>query len=82
VYEVVAVGVTVQVAVVLVAHVPPVQTNEVAAGEQDEVKVDVPPEAIVAGDALKVQLGTGVVTATVATALTAPVPPAFTPATV
>lgn len=77
-----AVGVTVQVAVVLVAHVPPVQTNEVAAGVQVEVRVDVPPVTIVAGDALNVQLGTGVVTVTVAPTLAAPVPPAFTPATV
>lgn len=82
VYEVEAVGVTVQVAVVLVAHVPPVQTNEVAAGVQVEVRVDVPPVTIVAGDALNVQLGTGVVTVTVAPTLAAPVPPAFTPATV
>jgi hypothetical protein len=82
VYEVVAVGLTVQVAVVFVAHAPPVQTNDVAAGVQEDVNVDDPPEATVAGDALKVQFGKGIVTVTVAPTLGVPVPPAFTPATV
>jgi hypothetical protein len=42
---------------VVPAHVPPVQTNDVAAGLQLGVRTDVPPEAIDAGDALKLQLG-------------------------
>jgi hypothetical protein len=82
VYAVVDAGLTVQVAVVFVTHVPPVHTNDVAAGVHDEVRVDVPPVTIVVGDALKVQLGTDVVTVTVTLTLAAPVPPAFTPATV
>ncbi len=47
----------------------PVQAYEVAAGLHVAVSVDVPPDAIVAGDALKLQLGTvGAVTVTLANA--------------
>ena len=60
------VGVTEQVAPVVPAHVPPVQTNEVAAGLQLGVSTEVPPEVIDAGDALRLQLGAvGAVTLTV-----------------
>lgn len=62
----VVVGVTEQVAPVVPAHVPPVQTNEVAAGLQLGVSTEVPPEVIDAGDALRLQLGAvGAVTLTV-----------------
>ncbi len=61
----VAVGVTEQVEPVVPAHVPPVQTYDVAFGQVD-VRTDVPPEVIDAGDAFKLQLGTvGAVTVTV-----------------
>ena len=76
-----AVGVAMQVAVVLVAHVPPVQTKEVAAGLHDAVNKDDAPEAINVGDALSVQTGaTGVVTVTCVSAA-APVPVWLIPAT-
>jgi hypothetical protein len=78
---VVVVGVTVQVGPVVPAHVPPVHTNDVAAGLQFGVSTEVLPEVIDAGDALKLQLGAvGAVTVTVAyVAVDAPV--TFVPTT-
>ena len=63
------------------AHVPPVQTNDVAAGVQIGVRTDVPPEVIDAGEAFKLQLGAvGAVTVIVAyAAVDAPV--TFAPTT-
>ena len=64
------------------AQVPPVQTNDVAAGAQLAVSTEVSPAAMDAGVAVTVHTGTdGVCTATVAFA-EVPVPAALTPDTV
>jgi hypothetical protein len=55
------------------AHAPPVQAYEDTAGLQAAVKVEVDPELIDAGVALRVQVGSGVLTVTVAFAAV-PVP--------
>ena len=80
VYVVVVVGLPVQVKTVVPAHVPPVQTYEVAPG-QLAVRVDEAPAAMGFCGAASKQTGTGgVVTVTVAFAA-APLPAPFTPAT-
>ena len=48
---------TVQLATIVPAQVPPVQVKEVAAGLQLAVSVAVPPAVIEAGDAVSVQVG-------------------------
>ena len=75
-------GVTVHVDLVEPAHEPPNQANEVAAGLQVAMSVEVPPTVTDAGLALSVHVGTANA-ATAKVLLTAgPVPPALTPATV
>jgi hypothetical protein len=61
-------------------HDAPVQTYDVTDGLQLALKVDVAPAAIDPGAALKVQLGSGVLTVTSVLAAV-PAPTAFTPAT-
>lgn len=78
----VADGVTTQVAAVVPAQVPPVQVKEVAGVLQLEVRVEVLPGLIAAGDALRMQKsGGGDVTVMVALAIL-PAPMAFVPLTV
>ena len=55
-------GVTVQFAPVVPAQVPPVQTNDVAVGLHVVVRLELLPRTMVAGKAVRVQVGAGGVT--------------------
>ena len=79
---VVADGVTMQDAAVVPAQVPPVQLKKITGVVQLDVRVEVPPMAMEAGVAVRVQKSAGGgVTVTAAVAIL-PAPPALLPLTV
>ena len=78
----VAEGVTVHVAPVELAQLPPLHAYAIAAGLQFAVRTAVAPDVIEDGAAVKVQVGASICAVTVTVEVTAlPVPPALTPAT-